>query len=511
MEWRGVLQAGPDRLSRRSGYSSKSNPSRLSANRYDCCLLQEKKRIMSLRNHVELEDVYRVKRPGIGYVYRGRTTVGDLFDGLEDGFIKYSPKYQRGYRPSLNLEANPHDLVSLGDDKLAIERWRAEAMAAKYLGAVNDAGKVLYNPDVVWNARKDGHRPDPKWNPDNRHLDIFTILTIPDSGHRHYAYWLLGMWKMHPEKIPDVVELDRNGETVGAEVLRKWIKNFDPWDPEESSVLVEVFNLRPEEEGHLFDEYNDEGKPASSAKAIDLFIEKTPSRRFVGALMEHCPIFARTEVETATNTIGSKSRKLTTNATLESAVRQYGKRLLQLEKEKRENQSTAYDDLVSFICEFYEEWARHYPEFLPSASAESRHALRRRSFALQNVTFYPMIRMAFELWEKYRKAGLDWEQEDEWREGLARMASTITVEIDDSSSPGGKKMVETEVMARDSDDPPVVGNPRWRELILVPSFDRDGNIGRWTLSSTRATREAAYDYLKRVAEVDLPRRRARNT
>jgi DNA-sulfur modification-associated len=466
---------------------------------------------MALRNHVELEDIFRVKRPGIGYVYRGKITIGDLFDGLEDGLIKYSPKYQRGYRPSLNLEADPHDLVELRDDKLAIERWRAEAMAAKYLGAVNGAGKVLYNPDVVWNARKDGHRPDPKWDRDTGHLDIFTILTIPDSGHRHYAYWLLGTWKMHPEEIPDVVELDRNGETVGAEVLREWIKKFDPYDAEESSVLVEVFNLRPEEEGRLFDEYNDEGRAASSAKAIDLFIEKTPSRRFVGALMERCRIFARTEVETATNTIGSKSRKLTTNATLESAVRNYAKLLLQLEKEKREGQSTAYDDLVSFICEFYEEWARYYPEFLPSASAEARHALRRRSFALQNITFYPMIRMAVELWEKYRKAGLDWESQDEWRKGLARLAAKIPVEVDDPNQPGTKKTVETEVMARDSDDPPTIGNPRWRELVLVPNFDRDGKINRWTLSSTRTTREAAYDYLARVAELDLPRKRTRHT
>lgn len=466
---------------------------------------------MALRSHSELDDVLRVWRPGIGHVYRGKITIGDLHDGLADGLIKYSPKYQRGWRPNLNREADPHDLVPITEPGLNIELWRAEAMAAKYLVALSGAGpKVLYNPDVVWNARKDDHRPDPKWDPDTRHLDIYTVLTIPDSGHRHYAYWLLGQWKFKPELIPGVVELDHHGETVGGEEIAEWLKNFDPYDPEKSSVLVEVFNLRAEQEGRLFDEYNDEGKPASSAKAIDLYMEKTPSRRFVAALMDHCRIFARTEVETATNTIGSKSRKLTTNATLEAAARPFGQTLLRLEKEQRERKSKAYDDLVPFVCEFYEEWARYYPEFLPSASADARHALRRRSFALQNITFFPMIRLAFELWDKYRKAHVDWQSTTEWRDGLARLAGKTKVQVDDPDKPGSTKTVEVDVMARDSADPPSAGNPKWKELIMVPSYDRDGYIRRWTLSSTRTTREAAYAYLTQIAGVELPRRNARN-
>jgi hypothetical protein len=64
-------------------------------------------------------------------------------------------------------------------------------------------------------------------------------------------------------------------------------------------------------------------------------------------------------------------------------------------------------------------------------------------------------------------------------------------------------------MARDSEDPPLVGNPIWKDLVLVPKFDREGNIKRWTLSSTRMTREAAFDYLTRVAAVDLPLRRGK--
>jgi hypothetical protein len=472
---------------------------------------KKKEKTMALRNHAELDEVYRIKRPGIGYVYRGRITIGELYDGLEDGLIKYSPKYQRGYKPSLNLEADPHKLVPITDEDLMIEKWRAEAMAAKYLVAVSGTGpKVLYNPDVVWNARKDDHRPDPEWDEQSGHLDIYTILTIPDSGHRHYAYWLLGQWKMDPATIPGVVELDRNGETVGGEELTEWIKKFEPYNKHESSVLVEVFNLPAEQEGRLFDEYNDEGKPASSAKAIDLYIEKTPSRRFVGALMEHCPLFARTEIETATNTIGSKSRKLTTNATLESAVRPFGKRLLELEKEQKENRSKAYDDLVSFVCAFYEEWARYYPEFLPSASADARHALRRRSFAIQNITFFPMLRIAFELWDKYHKANASWESEQEWRDGLARLAGTTTAEEPDPDHPGTTKVMEVEVMARDSEDPYSVGNPKWKELVMVPKYDREGYIKRWTLSSTRTTRETAFDYLIQIAEVDLPSRRAKS-
>jgi hypothetical protein len=34
--------------------------------------------------------------------------------------------------------------------------------------------------------------------------------------------FLLGKWKKDPAQIPGVVELDRNGETVGGEELAEW-------------------------------------------------------------------------------------------------------------------------------------------------------------------------------------------------------------------------------------------------------------------------------------------------
>lgn len=64
-------------------------------------------------------------------------------------------------------------------------------------------------------------------------------------------------------------------------------------------------------------------------------------------------------------------------------------------------------------------------------------------------------------------------------------------------------------MARDSEDPPSIGNPKWKELVMVPRFDREGYVKGWTLSSTRLTREAAFAYLAQVAAVDLPSRRAK--
>src|SRR5438128_342881 len=58
----------------------------------------DKKRMLTYR--ITLEDVHRVRRPGIDYVYTGPITVGQLYQGLSDGLIRYSPRYQRGFRQS---------------------------------------------------------------------------------------------------------------------------------------------------------------------------------------------------------------------------------------------------------------------------------------------------------------------------------------------------------------------------------------------------------------------------
>jgi hypothetical protein len=173
---------------------------------------------------------------------------------------------------------------------------------------------------------------------------------------------------------------------------------------------------------------------------------------------------------------------------MESAVRPFTKQLIDLEKGPR----PIYDNLINFFCAFYNEWSNHYKEFKPKASVTARHDLRDVSLALSNIMFYPMFRLAFELWHKYHLANVDWTKEAEWKDALARLAGQVEVEVEDPDS-GDKKRTKLQVMSR--------SNPAWRESIFVPRYNRDGQLRGWTLSSTRDTREAAYHYLLQLVQV----------
>jgi hypothetical protein len=333
-----------------------------------------------------------------------------------------------------------------------------------------------------------------EYDPKKRTLTVHTTITIPDSAHRHFSGYLVNAWHEDPDSIPDEVVVAEDGEAIDGGQLREALKEFDPFDDEHSSVFVTIFNVPAEWEGRLFDEYNIEGKKPSTATAIDMFSDKTASRRFVEALMKACPIFDRYEIEMRANTIAAASRKITTVATLDVAIKPFQKQLLGLEKNK-----TQYADLVEFFSHFYGEWATHYTEFQPTASGRARQQLRTVSFAMSNIMFFPMFKLAFELWQKYTKDGIDWRSDKAWRDGLARMAGTVPAEIN------GQK-VQVPVMARDHTDEQgsfVEGNPAWRGLILVQQFDQNGQAKGWSLSSTRQTRDAAYHYLAKVARLDL--------
>jgi hypothetical protein len=348
-------------------------------------------------------------------------------------------------------------------------------------------GKMLYNPEIVWNVRPDPELEAPLYDKQSRQLTIYTDPTIPDSGHRHLAYYLLGEWKRDPSLVPNEVEIEPQGETVGSEEIVRWLEKLDLKDTEHTSVLVSVFSVPAEREGRLFDEYNEEGKKASNAAAIDMFDDKTPSRRFVKRLMNESQIFNRVEVETRMNTIGSKSRKLTTNATLDSAIRPFSKDLLKLEK----GDPATMEDLIDFFSEFFEEWSNHYPQYKPLTDAAARHELRRKSFALSNMVFFPMFRIAMELWETYFIAGKVWRTDSAWKAGLAKLAGDVTFEED------GKRYT-VPVMSRDVFEGSTLverGNAEWRGKVLVQRYASDGTPAGWSLSNNLQSRAAAYHYL----------------
>jgi hypothetical protein len=446
--------------------------------------------------NIQITDVDRIIRPGVGHIYKGTMTIGDLAEGLADGNLKYAPKYQRG----ADIEDEKIDavlLLDVTDEKLEIDPHRAAQMAAKYLlGLEGDHDGTeedeleFFNPDVIWNARKSGNDLD--YDKTKRRLTVHSTITIPDSAHRHYMSYLLWLWKNDPAEIPDEIELSSDGRAIDALALRKLLQTWDPYDEETSGVFVEIFNVSPAYEGRLFDEYNVEGKRPTQGAAIDMHPGKDAARKFVVTkLMKKCPIFARTEIEIRGSTIGKNSRKITTLATLVSAVRPFQKDLLKLQEDQKK-----YDDLMDFVCNFYSEWSTHYTEFAPTASGVARQELREQTFAMTNIMFFPMMRLAFELWMKYVKAGIDWKSESEWKDALAKLAGKVKT----TNAKGAD--VTVDVMARDYSDSEgnfVEGNPDWQGKILVQKFDQEGNPTGWSLSSTRQTRDAAYHYLAATA------------
>ena len=455
--------------------------------------------------NVIIENVDRIYRPGIGYVYKGRISIGDLAEALKRGDIKYAPKYQRGQKRSADTDFDSTTLLDISDPKLDIQVRRAQAMAAKYvIGMFDQPDREFYNPDIIWNARKDDHAPEVEYSPAKRTLTVHSTITIPDSAHRHYCYYLLYQWHAEPEGIPVEVAVADDGAVVDGDELGEYLAAFDPFDEEKSSTFVEIFNVPADHEGRLFDEYNVEGKRPSPGAAIDMFADKTASRRFVDALMKKCPIFERSEIEMRGSTIAAASRKITTVSTLDAAIRPYQKDLLSLEKNK-----TLYDDLIDFFSQFYTEWAKLYPEFQPTASGKARQDLREKSFAMSNIMFFPMFRLAYELWDQYRLAGIDWNATSEWRDALARLAGPTTIDGPDGKpvlGPDGKPK-KVPAMARDirnqKGELVAEGNPAWRGKILIQQFKQDGTPSGWSLSSTRQTRDTAYHYLANLSGIKL--------
>jgi hypothetical protein len=424
----------------------------------------------TLSAEVKLNGVRRIHRRGVGYIYRAEISLEDLFQGIRRSTLRYAPRYQRGFKKwGEKDDADLDQLLPIGHPELQLSVERARAMAVKYLLG------HLYTAHVTWNARKEAGFNEPDFDDEQETLGIETVITVPDTGHRHLAYYLLGLWKTNPEEIPSQVDVD--GTPVSREEIAEKLKDFNLSD---ESVFCDVYTLTAKEEGFLYDEFNSDSKPPARAVAIDLNPDKTPGRRFVYGLIDRCKIFSREEVETRGNTIGSKSRKLTTNSTLEGAVKAFEKRIQRLENTDK------WDDLLDFTCSFFQEWAKCYSEFLPGASAEARHELRDDSFALSNIMFHPLFRIIFELWEDYEKRGVDWRTDSRWKDAVAKITGETTVRDEDTDQPWTGSVMDR-------------ANPSWRGKVLVRRFDQEGNMVAWSVSSTRQTRDAAYYYLLDVA------------
>lgn len=419
---------------------------------------------------VQLEGVRRIHRRGIGWIYRAEISLEDLYEAIRRSVVRYAPRYQRGFKKwDQATDADLDKLLPINHPQLQLSVERARAMAVKYL-----IGR-LYSSHITWNARVEPDYDEPDFDDEQGTLAIETVITVPDTGHRHLAYYLLGLWKKNPSEIPAQVIVD--GTPIDRETIAAKLDDLDLTD---EYVYCDVYTLTAEEEGYLYDEFNADSKPPQRAVSIDLNPHKTPSRRFVYGLIERCRIFSRAEVETRGNTIGMKSRKLTTNSTLEGAVKGFEKRVQRLENTPK------YDDLLDFTCAFFQEWAKVYKEFQPGASAEDRNKLRDSSFAISNIIFHPLFRLIIEMWEDYEKRNVDWRADHHWKDVVAKIGGTIQ-----TKDPKTGHSITVDVMSRD--------NPDWQGKILIRQFNQDGTEKGWTISSTRHTRDAAYNYLRGVS------------
>lgn len=428
---------------------------------------------MQYTSNILLSNVDHYNRPGLGNFYQGKLPLSDLYKSLVKGDVRYAPKYQKGFRNSRGEDlpdAHYEQLYQIWDERLDISHERAREMACKFLMG------IFFNVELVWNARTDHHLFElPKYFADKRQLSLDSLLTIPDTGHRHQAYYLLVDWYYNPHKIPKSVTV--NESPISKEEISELYDKVD-FDPEKYSASITVFCLPTAIEGKIFNERNRNPVKPTNGIQIALDPQSTPVRRFLYKLMNNCPIISEKELEMRRSNIGNKSRKLVPVSALESALKPLKKKLFSLEKDPQ-----LHLQLVQFTSEFIKEWASYYPEMQPGAPGEKRQHFRETSFAFSNIIIFPLFEISFNLWSLYNEYSINWRSDPNWKTLLAKLHGTVEVIQKD-----GKK-AKVPVMSRE--------NPQWQGVIIARTMDKKGNE-KWTLQNNRITQKSAFQYLSQT-------------
>ncbi len=438
---------------------------------------------MSIEPSLNFTNVDRIQRRGGYDIYRTQVSIKTLYDLLKNGVVQYSWKYQRGVKSRHKLDENEpqyaeETLFKITHKDLEIKQSRADEIAAKFL--LNE----LYSCTLVWNIRRsgDGWR-EPEFDSEKRTVRFFVNqISIPDSAHRHLAFYTLYKWSKNPDDIPNDVPIGTDGRKIDQGTLVEKLELFDATDINFSSVLVEIRTLPIEKEGHIFDEYNEEGKKTSKSKAADIHPTKDVTRRTWKKLELACDIFHKDEIEIQSNSINKNNRKLTTASTITAALKQFEKELLTYEEEA----PGKYDDLINFFSKFFEEWSHHITEFEHMASGKARQKSREESIALENIFFFPMFKLAFRLWKYYENSGKNWKNENDWKKALANIAG------DSSHNDPSNQNRKLKILDK--------RNPEWVGIIMVTKFDKQGNKKN-SINNTATSRASAYDHLLRVSKL----------
>jgi hypothetical protein len=416
----------------------------------------------------------REQEPGLGHASTARFSHQVLYQYMQNNFVRYSPRYQRGFQPALSDEPDQKgwfdQLLPISDHRLLIDQKRCNEIAVRWLR------QEMTNRQLLWNARTDNTLSPPVYDEVRHTLTVFSPLTIPDSGHRHRAIYTLVEWTLNEAQVPDAVKVDQS--TVMREEILELLRGYDP---SESYATVNIMEAPAKLEGVVFYQANNLTKPAGPSVGFDLNREQTPESRFIFALARKSSIFAEEEVERRFTKIGEKSRKLTTLSTLVEAARVMNKRLQHLE----EYDSAKYDDLVSFMAEFFAEYAHSFPAWLPTASMKARQEMRESSLAMTNVMVHALFRLAFRLYEDMEANTQDWRTHPSWRASLGKLAQKVLVRS------GKGKSLSLPALHKD--------NPAWRGKVLIQGKDRLTGEESWSISNTRQTRQAAYEYVCELA------------
>lgn len=413
-----------------------------------------------------IKDVDYCHGPGHG-VYKGSITLEDIYKGLSNAVLLYCPATQRGFFDPLNPDANDSfdftNFYVISNPNLELDKNKVNEIAIAFLR------DQLMNVELVWNARASEGDTHVIYNKETRELIISGVITIPDSAHRHKAYFTLFKWKENMDLIPEKVTISESGEVMTKkEIVDLLDKKFDP----HCKRFLTIYNVVPEQEARIFGQANMNTKRANSAQSARVQKDISPEARFLDYLMSSTTIFERHQVESNKTTIHKNSRKLVPNSTLLNALKPFRKKIYEYEKNIK-----IRNDLANFIDDFYTRLSHDYKAIDPSAGAVERHTCRQESLIISNVMFSVLFKIAIELWESYHCAGVSWVDHPLFIQVISALNQDVTCEQNETG--------KINLMSKSNVD--------WVGKVINEKKQ---------ITNNRLSQRSAYEYLKEICNLN---------
>ena len=379
----------------------------------------------------QVKGVDRIERVGVGSIYKAVISIKNVYKLLKNNDVKYSPVNQRGFKGKYEAgeyelsEEMFYELYSITHDNIDVNHERANEMAVKYLmgNAIvpSEPGARLFTCDLIWNVRPDDDEEHSvEYDQNNRTLKIYNPIVIPDTAHRHLAYYTMAKWKRDPNSIP--LKVNVQDKDIKQDEIKKKLEDVDFNDEDKHSVFLLIYNMTVQMEAQMFCEFNEDQKKVAKAKGIFLKPDKTSARRFFcfGVMRKDSDedhIFSKNQVEEHVTNVPVKSKKLTTTSTMVGALEQFIPKLNDLEKDKKD-----LNNAVEFFKEFFTEWARLHDGMPVGSTTQQRQVFRARSYASANIMYHPLVRIWFDFLDEYKEKSIDWRsQKSDWRKKLAKL------------------------------------------------------------------------------------------